>query len=71
MIQQGLVTADVPPEIQQNAVWRCMDGKVWVCHFGANIPCQEKADTSQTPTAEMDEFCRATPRVTWLSFGLS
>jgi hypothetical protein len=38
-----------------------MDGQVWVCHFGANLPCQEKADTSQVPTAEMQEFCSANP----------
>lgn len=61
MIEQGIVTADAPPEFQGNAVWRCMDGQVWVCHFGANLPCQEKADTSQEPTQEMQEFCQANP----------
>ena len=61
MIQQGIVTADAPPDFQDNAVWRCMDGKVWVCHFGANLPCQEKADTSQQPTQEMQDFCQANP----------
>ncbi len=59
MIRQNVVTAEAPPEFQRNAVWRCMEGQVWVCHFGANLPCQEKADTSKTPTAEMDEFCRS------------
>ena len=38
-----------------------MDGQVRVCHFGANLPCQEKADTSQVPTAEMEDFCTANP----------
>ncbi len=61
MIEQGLITADAPPEFQKNAVWRCMDSHVWVCHFGANIPCQEKADTSKTPTTEMESFCKANP----------
>ena len=59
LIDQGIVTADAPAEFQQNAVWRCMDGQVWVCHFGANLPCQEKADLSRTPTAEMVDFCVA------------
>lgn len=59
MIEQGIITADMPAEFQKHAVWRCMDSRVWVCHFGANIPCQEKADTSRTPTAEMENFCQA------------
>jgi putative hemolysin len=58
LIRQGVVTADAPVEFQNHAVWRCMDGEVWACHFGANLPCQEKADTSQTPIAEMDDFCK-------------
>jgi hypothetical protein len=62
MIELGIVTADAPPDFQKNAVWRCMDGQVWVCHFGANLPCQEKADTSQEPTQEMGDFCAANPK---------
>jgi putative hemolysin len=61
MIQQGIVSADAPLEFQQNAVWRCMNNSVWVCHFGANLPCQEKADTAQVPTSEMEDYCGANP----------
>lgn len=61
MVRHGIVAADAPPDLQNNAVWRCMDGQVWVCHFGANLPCQEKADTSQVPTGEMQDFCKANP----------
>jgi putative hemolysin len=61
MIKRGIVSADAPPEFQQHAVWRCMNNSVWVCHFGANLPCQEKADTSQTPTPAMEDFCKANP----------
>lgn len=61
MIQEGVISADMPPEIQTHAVWRCMDGQVWVCHFGANLPCQEKVDVSQVPTADMVDFCAANP----------
>jgi hypothetical protein len=61
LIRQGIVSADAPPDFIGNAVWRCMDGKVWVCHFGANLPCLEKADTGQVPTAGMEEFCQANP----------
>lgn len=59
MIRLGIVAADAPADFQDNAVWRCMGGEVWACHFGANLPCQEKADTSQVPTAAMQEFCTA------------
>ena len=58
LVRQGVMPADAPPEFQKNAVWRCMDGQVWACHFGANLPCQERADTSQVPTAEMEAFCQ-------------
>jgi hypothetical protein len=61
MIQQGMVSADAPAEFQMNAVWRCMDSQVWVCNFGANIPCEDKADTSQATTAAMQDFCKANP----------
>jgi hypothetical protein len=61
MIEQGVVSADAPLSFQQNAVWRCMNNQVWVCHFGANLPCLEKADISQAPTSAMEDFCKANP----------
>jgi hypothetical protein len=50
-------TAPLTPFLK-NSFWRCMDGKVYACTVGANLPCQEKADTSRTPTSAMAEFCR-------------
>jgi hypothetical protein len=61
MIEQGIVSVDASLEFQQNAVWRCMNNSVWVCHFGANVPCLEKADTSQVPIPAMEDFCTANP----------
>jgi hypothetical protein len=61
MVRQGIVSADAPLEFQRSAVWRCMDRSVWVCHFGANLPCMEKADTTQVPTAEMEGYCQENP----------
>lgn len=61
MLQQGIVSAEAPAEFQRNAVWRCMNGNVMVCHFGANLPCEEKADGSRTPTAEVEAFCQENP----------
>lgn len=60
-IEQGVVSPDMPPDIQMAMVWRCMNGQVWVCHRGANLPCEEKADTSKTPSAAMEDFCKANP----------
>jgi putative hemolysin len=61
MVEQQIIAADAPQEIQQNAVWRCMNNSVLVCHYGANIPCLEKADSSQTPTPAMGDYCKANP----------
>jgi hypothetical protein len=61
MLRQGIVTADMPLEARQHTVWRCMNASVWVCNFGANIPCLEKADTSQAATPAMQDFCKTNP----------
>lgn len=53
---------DAPDEwLTEGTVWRCMDGEVWVCFVGANLPCLEKADTSTTPNPEMEDFCSDNP----------
>jgi hypothetical protein len=44
-----------------NSFWRCMNGKVYACTVGANLPCQEKADTRQTATSGMLGFCSDDP----------
>lgn len=61
IVDMGLVSAEAPPEFAKNAVWRCMNGQVMVCHFGANLPCLEKADTNQTPAPALNDFCRDNP----------
>jgi hypothetical protein len=40
--------------------WRCMDGLVFVCAVGANIPCQSKADVSRR-NAGAQAFCGENP----------
>jgi hypothetical protein len=44
---------------QQMTIWRCMDHKLYACNFGANLPCDSKANTDKTPTQEMQDFCKA------------
>lgn len=56
-VRLGLVSADAPPEIREHTAWRCMGGKVWLCAFGANLPCNDRARTSKAPTKGMIAFC--------------
>jgi hypothetical protein len=52
---------DAPTEwVAAGTCWRCMDGKVWACFVGANLPCY-KADTSRAPSPEMKGFCEENP----------
>ncbi|HKX55552.1 MAG TPA: membrane dipeptidase, partial [Xanthomonadales bacterium] len=61
MRAHGLAQADQPVEVQGAARWRCMDSAVYVCPIGANLPCSEPANLSQTPNPAMQEYCVANP----------
>ncbi len=67
VIAKGLMKAtnaspDAPLDLFiQNSFWRCMDGKVYGCFVGANIPCWSKANTDRAPTAAETEFCKTQP----------
>jgi hypothetical protein len=61
-VAQALLTALGGPStpldaLQNGSFWRCMNGKVYGCFVGANLPCEEKADTNRTPTQAETEFC--------------
>jgi hypothetical protein len=53
--------ADSSPEFFEHAAWRCDQGKVLACSYGANIPCDSKANTSRVPGPGAKEFCRENP----------
>ncbi len=56
----GVESTTEPPErLRETTVWRCMDGAVYACNFGANLPCTAKADLDTSPSAAMNEFCAA------------
>ena len=56
------IAEDAPDDwVAPGTVWRCMDGDVWACFVGANLPCSAKADTSTTPRPEMEDFCSENP----------
>ncbi len=58
----GLSASAEPLDVfKKSTVWRCMGGKVYACNFGANLPCDSKADTNKTATAEMKDYCVSNP----------
>lgn len=67
VVAQGLkkafgAPADAPLEpFLRNTFWRCMDGQVYACTVGANLPCQERADASRKPAQGMTDFCEENP----------
>ena len=52
---------DTPLDVFTHAAWRCADGRVLACFYGANLPCGEKADPRRAPTEPVVAFCRAEP----------
>jgi len=56
------VPADRPVEpFAINSIWRCMNGKVYACSFGANLPCTAKASTDRKPTRAIVGYCQEEP----------
>ncbi len=46
-------------ELQTQANYRCMNGKVLACFVGANLPCARMSAARDNPGA--DEFCKTNP----------
>lgn len=62
MVRQGLISAKAPKANKNNFLWRCMDGQVYVCQLGANVPCNQKANRSMEPTQAMKDYCKEHPQ---------
>jgi hypothetical protein len=45
--------------------WRCMNGMVFVCAIGANIPCGAKANLAKRNLGA-DNYCRDNPEATFV-----
>lgn len=52
---------NLKPDQGRMMEWRCATGAVLACAYGANLPCDSKADTSQTPTQGITDYCRDNP----------
>jgi hypothetical protein len=59
----GLQTVD-PAWVERSTVVRCMDGKLWACNAGANLPCG-KGNTTLTMAAG-DDWCRQNPNADFI-----
>jgi hypothetical protein len=46
---------------RKSTIWRCMQSKVYACNFGANLPCDSKANTDKTPSQALEDYCGANP----------
>jgi hypothetical protein len=65
------VNTDYPDTFKQMTIWRCMNNKVYACNFGANIPCDSKANTDKTPTQEIIDFCKANQNVDFIPMSVT
>jgi hypothetical protein len=54
----GLHNAD-PAWVQRSTVVRCMDGKLWACNIGANLPCGKANTATALPAG--DDWCKQNP----------
>ena len=46
--------------VEESTVFRCMNGIVFVCNFGANIPCDARPDERST-RSDVSEYCISNP----------
>jgi hypothetical protein len=62
-LEQALGIAPTEPltAFERGTTWRCMDGAVYACNVGANLPCQEKPPRDPQPTDGMRSYCAANP----------
>ncbi|WP_141734060.1 hypothetical protein [Oligoflexus tunisiensis] len=57
-----VITADAPVPPENACRWRCMDQQVYACCTGANLPCDQKGDSSRTPSKAMNTYCAQNPK---------
>ena len=68
----GLENNGEPLEmLQKSTIWRCMNASVYVCNFGANLPCDSKANTDKNPTQAMQDFCKANPAAEFIPMSVT
>ena len=57
---EGAFGLRLPPELGERAViWRCDEGKVLGCFFGANVPCGQMDQRTELP--DVAQWCEDHP----------
>ena len=68
----GLSGSTEPLDVlRQSTTWRCMDGSVMACNYGANLPCDAKANTDSTPSQAMNDYCAQNPGADFIPMSVS
>ncbi len=68
----GLMSSTEPMDMfMKTTIWRCMDHQVYACNFGANLPCDSKANTDKTPTQAMADYCKANPSTNFIPMAVT
>lgn len=72
-LQAAGITSSAEPTdlLRQSTMWRCMDGTVYACNVGANLPCDSKADTNSTPSAGMGDYCKSNPNTEFIPLSVT
>jgi hypothetical protein len=71
-LQKALDAPDTPLDmLAKVSCWRCMNGKVYGCFVGANLPCQSKANTDRTPAQEVKDFCTENPNADFVPMAVT
>lgn len=66
-LRKALDAPDIPlSALEAGSFWRCMNGEVYACFVGANLPCEARADTDRTPTEAEADFCRENPNADFI-----
>lgn len=53
----GVAATEPLAPFERGTSWRCMDGAVYACNVGANLPCDAKPAADPAPTDAMRTWC--------------
>lgn len=53
----GVAPGEPLEPFERGTSWRCMDGAVYACNVGANLPCDARPPADPQPTDGMRTYC--------------
>lgn len=53
----GVAPTEPLAPFERGTSWRCMDGAVYACNVGANLPCDAKPAADPAPTDALRTYC--------------